>query len=175
MSKIEEAVAKKLLDRAKVGEDKYGTTMERNDLSLMEWLIHLQEELMDAAVYVEKLKQEVQYQEYELRGPCSMHDEVSEEEIMAELDSPIEGSIAADLEEIKREERMKIIGQNGNTGEHYDSVEVAIPNETPCGWDNTKKDEDINNIDVVATQLRTSNRIIYPDAIHTIHWETTIS
>jgi hypothetical protein len=29
--------------------------MERRDLSLTEWLSHLQEELMDATVYVEKL------------------------------------------------------------------------------------------------------------------------
>lgn len=55
MSKIEEAVAKKLLDRAEVGKNKYGVTMEREDLSTQEWLVHLQEELMDATVYVEKL------------------------------------------------------------------------------------------------------------------------
>lgn len=42
--------------RAKVGRSKYGTTMERNDLSFVEWLIHLQEELMDATIYLEKLK-----------------------------------------------------------------------------------------------------------------------
>ena len=66
MSKIEDAVAKKLLLRAKIGEKKYGTTMERNDLSLEEWLNHLQEELLDATVYLEKLKQEIQYQEMDL-------------------------------------------------------------------------------------------------------------
>jgi hypothetical protein len=42
--------------RAKIGKAKYGTTMERNDLSFVEWLIHLQEELMDATIYIEKLK-----------------------------------------------------------------------------------------------------------------------
>lgn len=42
--------------RAKKGKEKYGTTMERNDLSFVEWLIHLQEELMDATIYLEKLK-----------------------------------------------------------------------------------------------------------------------
>lgn len=55
MSKIEDAVAAKLLDRAEVGKRKYGVTMERDDLTLMEWLNHLQEEVMDAAVYIEKL------------------------------------------------------------------------------------------------------------------------
>ena len=31
--------------------------MERNDLTFQEWMTHLQEELMDAIVYIEKLKQ----------------------------------------------------------------------------------------------------------------------
>jgi len=55
MSKIEEQVCKKIFGRASIGEKKYGVTMERGDLSFAEWLTHLQEELLDAAVYVEKL------------------------------------------------------------------------------------------------------------------------
>jgi len=56
---ITEAVVVQLRTRAKKGKLKYGTTMERDDLTLMQWLQHLQEELMDAAVYVEKLKGEI--------------------------------------------------------------------------------------------------------------------
>jgi len=55
MSKIEDSVCSKILERAAVGKSKYGTTMERGDLSRLEWLIHSQEELMDACVYIEKL------------------------------------------------------------------------------------------------------------------------
>ena len=55
MSNIEEKVIDKIRSRAEVGEKKYGTTMERQDLSLIEWLTHLQEELMDASVYVQRL------------------------------------------------------------------------------------------------------------------------
>lgn len=55
MSKHEDKVCKKIQQRAEVGKKKYGTTMERTDLSVHEWLIHLQEELMDASVYVERL------------------------------------------------------------------------------------------------------------------------
>lgn len=44
--------------RSIVGMEKYGTTLDRNDLSTLEWLKHLQEELMDATLYIEKLKQE---------------------------------------------------------------------------------------------------------------------
>ena len=56
---ITEAVVAQLRTRAEKGKLKYGTTMERDDLTLMQWLQHLQEELMDAAVYVEKLKGEI--------------------------------------------------------------------------------------------------------------------
>ena len=57
MSKIEDQVCQQLQDRAKFGKAKYGVTMEREDLTLQEWLQHAQEELMDAAVYIEKLKE----------------------------------------------------------------------------------------------------------------------
>ena len=48
-----ERVRKKLLDRSKRGIEKYGTTTERGDLSMLDWMNHLQEELMDACVYLE--------------------------------------------------------------------------------------------------------------------------
>jgi hypothetical protein len=46
-------------ERSKLGIMKYNTTLERNDLSTLEWLTHLQDELMDATLYVERLKDEV--------------------------------------------------------------------------------------------------------------------
>ncbi len=58
MSKIENAVAEKLQKRAAAGLAKYGVTMERTDLSCLDWLIHAQEEAMDLAVYLERLIQE---------------------------------------------------------------------------------------------------------------------
>lgn len=48
-----EGVRKKLLDRSKVGLAKYGVTTDREDLDLVAWLTHLQEELMDASVYIQ--------------------------------------------------------------------------------------------------------------------------
>ena len=55
MSDVENAVAAKLLKRSEVGLAKYGVTMERTDLSRLDWLIHAQEEAMDLAVYLERL------------------------------------------------------------------------------------------------------------------------
>ena len=57
MSSIEEDVCYKILKRSEVGKQKYGTTIERDDLSRLDWLKHTQEELMDACVYLEKLIQ----------------------------------------------------------------------------------------------------------------------
>jgi hypothetical protein len=42
--------------RADFGRQKYGTTLDRDDLSTKEWVQHAQEELMDAILYLEKLK-----------------------------------------------------------------------------------------------------------------------
>jgi hypothetical protein len=57
--KFVEQVIEKYNQRSKVGIEKYGTTLMREDLSRLDWLNHLQEELMDATLYVEKLKSEL--------------------------------------------------------------------------------------------------------------------
>jgi len=43
--------------RADFGMKKYGTNLDRTDLSMLEWIQHAQEEHMDAILYLEKLKQ----------------------------------------------------------------------------------------------------------------------
>ena len=54
---IVESVINKFKERSNKGIETYGTTLDRNDLSRLDWLNHLQEELMDAVNYIEKLKQ----------------------------------------------------------------------------------------------------------------------
>ena len=54
-----EKVCVQLQDREQRGLLKYGVNTERDDLSTLEWLQHLQEELMDGCVYIEKLKGEL--------------------------------------------------------------------------------------------------------------------
>jgi methylaspartate ammonia-lyase len=49
-------VLAKYYERSQLGIQKYGRTLDRDDLSLTDWLNHLQEELMDATLYIEKLK-----------------------------------------------------------------------------------------------------------------------
>ena len=87
--KIVQQVLAKMDERSLVGQKKYGATMmqeivgEKKDLN--RFLIDVQEELMDALLYIEAAKQ------------C-LRDEI--EECMLR--------------------RMDVIGQNGNTGEHYE-------------------------------------------------------
>ncbi len=50
------AVVNKYKDRANTGFEKYNTTLDREDLNELDWLNHLQDELMDASLYVQKLK-----------------------------------------------------------------------------------------------------------------------
>ncbi len=59
MDKNVENVVKQLRDREEEGLRKYGVNTERTDLTSLEWLQHLQEELMDASVYIEKIKNDI--------------------------------------------------------------------------------------------------------------------
>ena len=59
MSKIEDEVCELMLARAVKGLNEYGVSMERDDLDIHEWLQHLLEELLDAAVYVKRLQKEL--------------------------------------------------------------------------------------------------------------------
>ena len=56
---IVDAVIQKFLQRSAVGQAKYGVTLDRTDLTTKGWIQHTQEELMDAILYLEKLKQSV--------------------------------------------------------------------------------------------------------------------
>lgn len=53
------SVMTKYHERSKKGMRKYGTNLDRTDIDLLGWLDHLQEELMDATLYIEKLKKEI--------------------------------------------------------------------------------------------------------------------
>jgi hypothetical protein len=57
MDSIVAAVIKKFAERSEVGIKKYGVTLDRTDLKTADWIQHTQEELMDAILYLEKLKQ----------------------------------------------------------------------------------------------------------------------
>ena len=53
---IVQKVIRKFAERSEVGIKKYETTLQENSDGLLKFLTHLQEELMDATLYVEKIK-----------------------------------------------------------------------------------------------------------------------
>ncbi len=55
---IVESVIKQFKERSERGIAKYGVTLNREDLSTLQWLEHAQEEAMDFCLYLERLKQE---------------------------------------------------------------------------------------------------------------------
>ena len=55
---IVNSVIHAFIGRSNVGLQKYGTTLDRDDLSILDWIQHAQEEHMDAILYLEKLKTE---------------------------------------------------------------------------------------------------------------------
>lgn len=59
LDSIVESVVMKYKDRANLGFTKYGTNLDRTDLNVKDWTEHLQQELMDAVLYLEKLKTEL--------------------------------------------------------------------------------------------------------------------
>ena len=56
---IVQAVIRKFQERSDVGVKKYGVTLDRTDLTPLQWAQHMQEELMDAILYLERLKREM--------------------------------------------------------------------------------------------------------------------
>ena len=57
---IVNGVVNRFKERSEVGIAKYGTTMDRKDLSTLEWMIHFREELMDGLLYLERVIQDTQ-------------------------------------------------------------------------------------------------------------------
>lgn len=54
------SVMAKYAERSATGLRKYGTTLDREDLTLDQWINHLLEELMDATLYLSRIKKEIE-------------------------------------------------------------------------------------------------------------------
>jgi len=55
---VVENVVDKFVERSDVGFAKYGVTLRDDPSEMFAWLNHLQEELMDAVLYLQKAKEE---------------------------------------------------------------------------------------------------------------------
>jgi len=56
---VVENVINRLKDRARIGYEKYGTDLDRNDLITEQWIEHAIEEALDFSLYLTKLKNQL--------------------------------------------------------------------------------------------------------------------
>lgn len=99
---IVESVIERFKERSEVGIDKYGVTLDRTDLSTLQWMIHFREELMDGLLYLERIIKDKQ--------KANITGIMKADEVLGLYDEELLGN------------RMNIIGQNGNDGEHYENL-----------------------------------------------------
>jgi hypothetical protein len=76
---VVERVVDKFVSRSDVGFAKYGVTLDNDKSNIFQWINHLQEELMDAVLYLQKLKEETTE---ELQQALINQYEVHEEETL---------------------------------------------------------------------------------------------
>jgi len=76
---VVERVVEKFVSRSDVGFAKYGVTLEDDKSNIFQWINHLQEELMDAVLYLQKLKESTTE---ELQDALLKNFEVNEEETL---------------------------------------------------------------------------------------------
>jgi hypothetical protein len=57
--KIVQKVVNDFQQRSELGIKKYGVTLDRGDLTTLEWINHFREELMDAILYMTKIEQQL--------------------------------------------------------------------------------------------------------------------
>jgi hypothetical protein len=60
---VVDSIIDQFVERASFGKTKYGTDLDREDLSVLEWIEHAKQEHMDAILYLEKLKKIVETKE----------------------------------------------------------------------------------------------------------------
>jgi hypothetical protein len=63
MDSIVTSIIKQFEERSAKGKEKYGTDLDRTDLSLVDWIEHAKQEHMDAILYLEKIKWQVLQEE----------------------------------------------------------------------------------------------------------------
>jgi len=56
---VVENVINRIKDRARIGFEKYGTDLDRNDLITEQWIEHAIEEALDFSLYLTKLKEQL--------------------------------------------------------------------------------------------------------------------
>jgi hypothetical protein len=91
--------------RAEFGEKKYGVTLDREDLSTLDWIEHAKQEAMDLTLYLEKLKKALEIQgNYNTTGKVEASHEIKDRIIYN-----LNRVIMSQEDEIKELEAVKLV------------------------------------------------------------------
>ena len=58
---VVESIVEQFRERSRIGIEKYGTTLDRKDLTLYEWLEMAKQEAMDFTLYLQRVQNEFKY------------------------------------------------------------------------------------------------------------------
>jgi hypothetical protein len=99
--------------RAEFGEKKYGVTLDRDDLSTLDWIEHAKQEAMDLTLYLEKLKKALEIQgNYNTTGKVEASHETKDRiiynlnRVIMSQEDEIRGLIF-EIDELKKENHTK--------------------------------------------------------------------
>jgi regulator of replication initiation timing len=102
---VVQCVVNKFVDRSDVGYAKYGKTLRDDQSDIFTWLNHLQEELMDATLYLQRLKEEIST----LREEKALLNELNDIDVVDAFEVPYK----------KKKKKKKKEGYIVNRGDHY--------------------------------------------------------
>lgn len=130
-SNITKEVVKDLVTRDTTGQKKYNTTMDREDLTPADWLQHMYEELLDAAIYTKKLQNtELMSKELKQADPTV---------VIQHLNQDIADTKAALIEEQNRARELecKINKASLIIAERFDADgidDITLPDKVSVWW-----------------------------------------
>ena len=105
---VVQSVVNKFVDRSDVGFAKYGKTMRDDKSDVFVWLNHLQEELMDATLYLQRLKEEIS----DLREEKALLQELNDIDVIDAFEVPSK-------KKVKKPKRKKSSEPKLGRGDHY--------------------------------------------------------
>lgn len=105
---VVQSVVNKFVDRSDVGFAKYGKTMRDDRSDVFVWLNHLQEELMDATLYLQRLKEEIS----DLREEKALLQELNDIDVIDEF-------VFIPKKKEKKLKQKKSSGPKPGRGDHF--------------------------------------------------------
>jgi hypothetical protein len=129
---VVQSVVNKFVDRSDVGFAKYGKTLRDDSSDVFAWLNHLQEELMDATLYLQRLKEEIT----NLREEKALLRELNDIDVIDAFIVEEKKKLPKDLKKFKKNLKKKL-GRGDNTGiKKFPSVNDPARYYWSYGFDN---------------------------------------